>query len=340
MKNKILSFSICIPVYKGSPVLKQAIKSILDQHYSNIEIIIGDDNIPELKNEIKKTKKIIAAFHDTRIKYFKNPTNLGCQENLNRIVSHAKKEVVYLVAQDDIIAKNSLERTNNAFFLDSDIGAVTRGYFWFYDNIHKPVRIKKPVDANNDTVVSIFDDPKKIVKVFNTVDNITGLAFRRKYLTTFFHQDMFTTHIYPFATIFKKHNIVCLKDNIFACRIKMSQSRQGFAYAKSPMQSWVDMFNTVFHEKQYKHIRQYCIKNFVATNYIGLVQIKNYARFGDLLREIVLLIKYRWQNIFHPLFWVISIVCIIIPSQLLIRFTDWYKNRLHRLLLDQVTFNY
>lgn len=340
MNNKILSFSICIPVYKGSTVLKQAIKSILNQHYPDLEIIIGDDNPPELKNEIQKTKNCIASFHDKRIIYFKNPTNVGCQENLNRIVARAKKDIVYLVAQDDIVAINSLEQTNHAFYLDSDIGAVTRAYFWFDDDFRKPIRVKKPVDKNTDAVVSIFDDPKKIATVFNTVDNITGLAFRRKYLTTPFHNDMFTTHIYPFAAIFKKHKIVCLKDYIFACRIKMSQSRQGFAYAKSPMQSWIDMFNTVFPEKKYRKMRETCIRDFVATNYVGLVQIRNYARYTDVLHEIFLLIKYRWKNLFHPFFWIISMSCLIVPRKLLIPLTDWYKHKIHSLAINSLTFRY
>lgn len=340
MKKQLLSFSICIPVYKGSSILRDTLKSITKQSFKNYEIIIGDDNSPYLKEEIKKTRQIIKSFKNNRIKYIKHNKNLGCQENMNRIVAKAKNDIVYLVAQDDIISKNSLQRTHDAFFLDKDIGAVTRGYFWFDDNIRKPVRIKKPVDENNDVIISINDNPQTIAKVFNTVDNITGLAFWRKYWQTPFHQDMFTTHIHPFAQIFKNHKIVCLKDYIFACRIGLSQSRKAFSYIKSPMQSWIDMFNTIFPEKKFTKLRKYLISEFVAINYIGLVQIKNFAKYNDLLHEIFLLIKYRKKNLLNPTFWIISLGCMVIPPIILITFVDWFKKNILSSHLPNINFTY
>jgi len=340
VKKRLLSFSICIPVYKGSSVLRDTLTSIIKQSFNNYEIIIGDDNPPQLKEEIKKTKQIIQSFNNKRIKYIKHEKNLGCQENMNRIVSRAKNEIIYLVAQDDIITSNSLQITHDAFFLDKDIGAVTRGYFWFDDNIKKPVRLKKPVDQLKNIVVSVFDDSHKVIGVFNTVDNITGLAFRKKYLTTPFHQDMFTTHVYPFAAIFKNHKVVCLKDYIFACRIRLSQSRKAFSYIKSPMQSWIDMFNTVFREKKFEKIRQNCITNFVAVNYVGLVQIRNYARYRDLVHEIFLLIKYRWSNLFVSSFWFYALTCLVLPPPILIPLVDWYKNKVLSKKIPRISFKY
>jgi len=340
VKNKTLNFSICIPVYKGTPVLRDTLKSIINQPFKNYEIIIGDDNPSRLKSEIKKTKEIIRSFKDKRIKYIKHEKNLGCQENMNRIVRQAKNDIVYLVAQDDIIAKDSLARTHAAFFLDKDIGAVTRGYFWFDEDIKKPIRLKRPVDESKDVVVSISDNPDKVIGIFKTIDNITGLAFRRKYLTTPFHKDMFTTHIHPFASIFKTHRVVCLKDYIFACRTKTSQSRQSFSYVKSPMKSWIDMFNTIFPEKKFSKLRKYCIHDFVALNYTGLIQIRNYAQYKDLIREIFLLLKYRWQNIFSPLFWLFSLGCLLIPRSWLINLVDWCKNNINSRILPRIEFHY
>lgn len=340
MKKKLLSFSIGIPVYKGSTVLRETLQSITKQSFKNYEIIIGDDNPPHSKEEIEKTKQIVKSFNDCQIKYVKHEKNLGCQENMNRIVKIAKNDIIYLVAQDDIISKDSLQRTHDVFFLDKDIGAVTRGYYWFDENIKKPIRIKKPVDESKDTVVSISDELSKVIDIFNTVDNITGLAFRRKYFTTPFHQDMFTTHIHPFAAIFKYHKVVCLKDYIFACRIELSQSRKAFSYIKSPMQSWIDMFNTIFYEKKFEKIRNQCITNFVAVNYVGLLQIRNYARYRDLIYEIFLLIKYRFQNLFSLSFWFYTVVCLITPPWILIYLVDWYKNKVLSKQIPKINFQY
>lgn len=336
MKYKLPSLSICIPVYKGSPVLKEAIASIVKQNYPNYEIVIGDDNPPELKEEIEKTKKIIKSFKKTKFIYIKNKRNLGCEQNLNVITKQASKEIIFLMGQDDVISSDALIRTASAFGLDEDIGAVTRGYFWFDKKISLPVRIKYPVNLKQDEVISIMDDPKKVIGVFQTVDNITGLAYKKKYLTAF-HHDVFTTHIHPFTRVFKNHKVVCLKDYTFAARISMSQSRTIKAYRKSPMQSWVDMFNEIFKEKKYADVKKHCIEDFVAVNYVGLMQIKNYATYRDLLKEIFLLLKYRWKNIYNPIFWLFAISTLVLPRTISIPFTDWYKSRINPLFITSVT---
>ena len=51
-KNK---FSIVIPVYNAEPYIEQCIKSILEQKYNNIEIIVVDDGSTD--KSIEKIKK-------------------------------------------------------------------------------------------------------------------------------------------------------------------------------------------------------------------------------------------------------------------------------------------
>ena len=112
-------------------------------------------------------------------------------------------------------------------------------------------------------------------------------------------------------------------------------------YDVSPLQTWIDFFNTIFYEKKYQNLKKYCVQNYVAKNYVGLVQIKNYSKkYIYLVREIVLLLKYRWQNIFHPLFWFYSILTLILPKTLLIPLTDWYKNVITSKTLTKIKFNY
>jgi len=120
--NKQFSFSVCIPVYKGSHLIRNMLNSILAQEdFDDFEIIIGDDNPPELLDEIKKTRQIIDSFGDSRIKYHKNKKNLGYAINLQQIVARAKNDILYLLAQDDILAKDALRKTHDAFLLDDDI---------------------------------------------------------------------------------------------------------------------------------------------------------------------------------------------------------------------------
>jgi len=331
----VMKFSILIPTYNGAMVIGDTLKSILSQGLTGYEIIIQDDASTD------NTEDVISAFNDSRIKFFQNLKNLGYPGNLEEARKKATGDVIYLMGQDDILGVDALENTRKAFQDSEDIGAVTRPYFWFDETIERPVRAKKQLNPNNDEIVRITDNPEKIVAVFETLDQLSGLAYRRKFMDQPFHPDIFPCHVYPFASIFKKHPIVFLKDYNVAVRISSSQSRKiSSIYDKSPMQSWVEMFETVFTEKEFQDIGNYCIRNFVAKNYVGLVQIRNYGRYKYVWREIVYLLEYRWQNIFSLQFWFFSLGCVIMSPFLLIPLVDWYKNKVNSRKLKKIKFTY
>ena len=83
--------------------------------------------------------------------------------------------------------------------------------------------------------------PAMTAMTATTLDQLSGLAYRVKFMDIPFHPDCFPCHIYPFASIFKKHPVVFLKDYNVAVRIATSQTRFiSSIYEKSPMQSWLD----------------------------------------------------------------------------------------------------
>ncbi|MBA7602438.1 hypothetical protein ES703_09527 [subsurface metagenome] len=330
-----LKFTVCIPVYNGSKFLETTLKSILSQSFKNYEIVIIDDCSSD------DSEKVIRTFKDKRIKYYKNKRNIGYSKNLEVCRNKVTGDIIYLMGQDDILGEDALLNTYNAFKISENIGAVTRPYYWFDKVIEMPVRAKDQMNPQKDTIIKITDNPQKVINVFKTLDQLSGLAYRKEYIDLPFHEDIFPCHVYPFASIFKKHPIVFLKDYNIAVRISSSQTRGvSWIYNRSPLKSWVDMFNNVFYEKKFEKFRKYCIKNFVAVNFVGLVQLRNYARYRYLLREIFLLLKYRWENIFSPQFWFFSLGCIIIPAQLLIPIVDWYKDKILAKYLKNIKFEY
>mgnify|MGYP001561445576 CR=1 FL=1 len=128
--DKNLSFSICIPVYKGSSLLRECLQSIVKQGFTNYEIIIGEDTPPEYRDEIKKTQEIIQSFPNQNIQYFKNKMNLGYPKNLQKIVSFAKNDIIFLMGQDDILSRNALQKTHDAFFLGNKRFALSNCDVW------------------------------------------------------------------------------------------------------------------------------------------------------------------------------------------------------------------
>lgn len=335
---KSYNFSICLPVYKGSHILKGAIESILSQNFENLEIIIGDDNPPELLDEIRKTREIIESFRDDRIKYYKNEKNLGYAVNLKTIVSRAKNDIIFLMAQDDILAKDALQKTHNAFLLDDDVGVVTRPYFWFEKDINKPVRAVLPYDENKDTVISVFNGKREFMKIFESVGQLSGLAYWREFLEVPFNEECFTAHIYPFAGILCKHKCVFLKDYTVAVGIMNSQTRSvSSIYDLSPTESWLKMYRVVFSGDEFKKLREWG-EEHILTNFVGLVQLKNYANRGVLFREIKILAKNRKRNLFDLKFWFFVIGTLLMPRQILTPLVDWYKARVNLNIVPKIKF--
>ncbi len=330
-----LKFSILIPTYNGGDILGDTLRSIFSQSFGNYEIIINDDCSKD------NTEKVIKSFNDPRIKFFQNDKNLGYPGNLEEARKKATGDIIYLMGQDDILAKDALLNTYIILKNNPEVGAVTRPYFWFDKKISVPVRAKEQLNPEKDEIVRISDDPKKVISVFKTLDQLSSLAYRRKFIDLPFHPDIFPCHVYPFASILKKHPIVFLKDYNLAVRIASSQCRSvSSIYNKSPIKSWADLFENVFPEKEFENIRKYCIKNFVAVNYVGLVQLRNYAKYRYLLREIAYLLKYRWQNVFSLQFWFFSLGTMIIPAKFLIPLVDWYKNKVNSKNFKHIKFEY
>ncbi len=309
-----------MPVYNGGSIIKDTLLSILEQDFVDFELVITDDNSTD------NTPEIIRAIKDNRIKFYGYQDNVGYPKNLERCRIKCSNEILFLMGQDDILAQGTLRKVYDIFSQNQSVGAIARPYYWFHEDIAKPVRSKDQLSHNQDSAVSVNSDLKSIVTVFQSLDQLSGLAFRCQFMDLGFHTDIFTAHIYPFISIFKNHNVVYLKDYVVAVRIGTSQTRHiSSIYAKSPLQSWVDLFNTVLHEERFDEIREYCIKNFVAKNFVGLIQIKTNGRMSWLLREIRLLIKYNRRNIVDPRFWFFSVSTIILPSFILRRVVDFYK---------------
>jgi glycosyltransferase involved in cell wall biosynthesis len=320
--KKGLKLTIAMPTYNGIPFISEALKSVVSQSFQDFEIIVSDDCSQD------NTVEVIKSFGDKRIKIHRNKKNLGYGKNLQVLKRLTRTDILFLMAQDDILLKDALLKTYQAFLLDDKIGVVTRPYYWFDEDVKKPVRVVAPYDENKDRVISVFDGKREVQKIFESVGQLSGLAYRTQYIDIDFHEEIFPAHIYPFASITKKYKVVFLKDYTVAVRIAMSMSRTSAStYKVSPTKSWIKMFDTVYKEKKYQEVREIGIRQ-VAGNFLGLVQIKNYGIFRHLIREIFILVGLRPLNLIDPRFWFVSLGTILIPRRLLIWLVDNYKKKI------------
>ena len=110
MYNTTPFFSIIIPVYNAYTYIGKAIESILEQTYTNFELIIVDDcskdNSLMLCNEYAKK--------DKRIKVLKNDTNSGASVARNKGLDNALGKYCGFVDADDYIDPRLLETVYEA----------------------------------------------------------------------------------------------------------------------------------------------------------------------------------------------------------------------------------
>ena len=98
--------SIIIPYYKKKKYIKKTIKSIINQTYQNLEIIIiyDDPNTNDL-DFIKYLKNL-----DSRIKLIINVKNIGAGLSRNKGIQIAKGKYISFLDSDDLWKKDKLKK--------------------------------------------------------------------------------------------------------------------------------------------------------------------------------------------------------------------------------------
>lgn len=113
MKNMV---SIIIPTYNRSDLLIRSVKSVLKQTYTNIEIVVVDDNSSD--NTFEKIKKI----NDKRVRYFKLRKNHGACYARNLGIIKARGDYIAFQDSDDVFLENKIEfQLNNLLYNKSDL---------------------------------------------------------------------------------------------------------------------------------------------------------------------------------------------------------------------------
>jgi len=102
--------SIGLPVYNGEDFLAESLDSLLGQTYEDFELIILDNASTDGTADICRGY----AKQDSRIRYVRQPHNLGCAPNHNVLVQYARGELFKWVSHDDLYGRELIERAIEA----------------------------------------------------------------------------------------------------------------------------------------------------------------------------------------------------------------------------------
>ncbi len=114
------AISVIMSVYERYTFLEDALKSILNQTFQNIEVLI----VIEFSSKQKEIEKFIRSFSDGRIRIINNEVKLGFAESLNVGIRLAKGKYIARMDDDDVALPWRLEKQYDYLESHSDIGIL------------------------------------------------------------------------------------------------------------------------------------------------------------------------------------------------------------------------
>lgn len=116
------TISLAMPTYNTEPrYLREAIESVLRQHYPNWELCIADDG-----SNRARVREMIADYRerDSRIRFTALPRNGGISAASNEALALCSGEFVGFLDHDDALTPDALLRVAQALAADPDIDVV------------------------------------------------------------------------------------------------------------------------------------------------------------------------------------------------------------------------
>lgn len=109
--------SILIPAYNHQNYISLTIDSVLNQTFSDFELLIADDCSPD------NTRDIIKGYTDNRIRRVFFEENQGTVNSLNTLLNMAQGEYVAILGSDDIWLNDKLEKQLEVLENHKDLAA-------------------------------------------------------------------------------------------------------------------------------------------------------------------------------------------------------------------------
>lgn len=120
--------SVILPVYNAEKYVENAIQSILDQSYSNFELLVIDDGSTD------RSLDKIRSFTDKRIIVIENNKNIGLVASLNKGIESSRGSYIARMDADDESMPDRFKRQVEYLELHPDIGVLGTATLTFGSN--------------------------------------------------------------------------------------------------------------------------------------------------------------------------------------------------------------
>jgi len=200
-----------MPAYNCQKFVGDAIQCILNQTYTNWELIIADDRSKD------NTKKLIDHFYDSRIKIFHNDENQGYLKTWNKLIQKTNGKYVTFLDADDTCYSNRIEMMVHFLNENPQIGVVGSNFNRIND--------KGEITYSSDFVLEHNEIVEKMPHEFNVVGS--AVMLRKEILDDIGGYNEFFNRIgaedyYWLYLISEKYRIQNLPDHLYNYRFNQN----------------------------------------------------------------------------------------------------------------------
>lgn len=194
MDNNPPIVSILIPVYNRANMISGCIQSALEQTYQDIEVVVIDNNSTDATWEICKA----LSEKDSRLKVFKNDTNIGPVENWKKCIDSARGTYGKILFSDDLMSKDYVEKALP--LLRDDVSFVISSVRMGSDPESAPIHFQRRNTANTDAVfIDAGEYIKEVLMGFGALVSPGAALFRLKDLKDNFVKEIPSRKLHGFS---------------------------------------------------------------------------------------------------------------------------------------------
>lgn len=267
-ENKINPLvSIIMNCHNGEEYLENSLNTVLQQSYSNYELIFFDNHSNDC------SAKIFKRFQNNKFKYYSTNSKVKLYDARNLALQYCKGEIITFLDTDDLWKTNKLEVQVSSMLKENNIG-VAYSYYEIYDNNKKKIKLKKPKSASDITnhLLKDYDIALVSIAIRSELLKIKNIRFNSNY-NIIGDFDMMLK-----LSLLSKFQLI--KQNLCTYRVhSQSETSKKYDQLISEMKSWYkeNSIKDLSQKKNYSLIRDKIIY-FESCQFL---KNKNYYKFFE-----------------------------------------------------------
>jgi glycosyltransferase involved in cell wall biosynthesis len=292
--------SIVMPVYNQERIVAQSVRSAVEQDYEDKEVVVIDDC------SLDRTYSICESFP---VKLSRNISNIGLPANLDALFEKAQGEYIVILCGDDLFThKSVVSDMVKVFEMFPKVGVIGRYYYQY-------------MDGHPGAVMTIRGD------ILVSSCQPSGMGFRKTAIRGRFSKNILVEVPFMVSQILDAGwEYECIKYDTIAARLHPGPKGNA---ATNP-----DYYKTGYNQSP--TYNWYKILGRPINMYMGFIQMKNSAPWM-LWGEIKMAVKLNPWALANIGFWFCALVALIFPRWLLRPLSNFYRHRITRHFVHQIT---